>query len=108
MAVTSIANGTQSCTVTTEHTLATKTNNGVYVFMCDLSNAVNGDSFTIKIYTKDIAGGTSRLAYVATYAHAQTELHKYSIPVPSDIEYKVSITQDTGTSRNVDWSLLMM
>ena len=42
---TSVASGSQTCTVNTEHTLTTQTASGTYVAVLDLVNAANGDEF---------------------------------------------------------------
>ena len=108
MAVQSADSGSQSCTLDTEHTLATETTPGVYVLVLDTSAMVNGDVLIVRIYTKDKSAGTSRIAYTATYAHVQAEPHKYSVPVPSDTEWKASIEQTDGTGRSIDWNVLLL
>ena len=108
MAVTSVGSGTQTATVTTEHTLDTESTAVVYVLVVDTANMVNGDILTLKIKTKDKSGGTSRLAFQATDAHIQAEPHKYSPPVPIDTEIVCTLTQDAGTSRDFDWNLLKL
>ena len=73
-----------------------------------MNEMVNGDVTIVRIYTKDKTGGTSRIAYIATYAHVQAEPHKYSVPVPVDTEIKVTIEQTDGTARDYDWNLLIL
>jgi hypothetical protein len=108
MSVYSKLSGSQACTLDTEHTLTTETSPGVYVLVVDTNAMVNGDITIIRIYTKDKSGGTSRIAYSASYAHIQAEPHKYSVPVPVDTEIKVSIEQTDGTGRTYDWNLLIL
>jgi len=107
MSVQSADNGTQTATGS-ENTLATETDPGVYVLVVDTNAMTNGDIVTLRIKTKDKSGGTSRLAYQATYAHVQTELHKYSIPIPVDTEIVCTLEQTDGTNRDYDWNLLKM
>ena len=106
MAISSIGSGTQTATVDTEHVLDTETDPGVYMLVVDTANMVNGDYLTLKIKVKCLSGGTSRIAFQATYAHIQAEPIKYSPPVPADIELVVTLEQDAGTSRDFPWSLL--
>ena len=106
MALSSVASGTQTATVTTEHTLATQTAAGWYTLVVDTVNMVADDVLILKFKTKCLTGGVSRLAYQAMFAHVQEEQIKYSVPVPIDIELVVTLTQSEGTSRDFPWSLL--
>lgn len=108
MAVTSAASGTQTAVLTTEHTLATKTDAGVYVLVVDTANLANDETLELKLKTKAKSGGTSRLAYSAIYKHAQGDPNKYSIPVPIDTEIIATLTQTGGTGRDFDWNLLVI
>ena len=106
MALTLKASGTQTANVTTEHTLTTETDANVYVLVVDTAEMVLADILELRIYTKCLAGGTSRLAYIASYAHVQGQPNKYSVPVPCDIECKVTLKQTAGVSRDFPWALL--
>lgn len=108
MAVTSVGSASQSATLDTEHTLDTETTAGVYVFVLDTNAMVAGDITIIRIKTKYASGGTSRLAYTATYANAQSEPIKYSIPIPVDTEIIVTLEQTDGTGRSYPWNLLTL
>lgn len=106
MALAEVAAATQTCTVGTEHTLATSTTGKTYVLVLDLTNAVNGDVFEARIKTKPLSGSSSTLAYYRPFAHAQGEPVKYSVPVPANRELVATLKQTEGTSRNVPWALL--
>lgn len=106
MAVTSVGSGHQESVLDTEHTLDTETTGGVYVLVLDTNEMVNGDITVLRIKTKDKSGGDSRLAFLATYAHAQSEPHKYSPPIPVDTEIICTLEQTDGTARHYDWNLL--
>lgn len=106
MAVTSAGSGTQTATIDTEHTLDTETTAGVYVLVVDMSNLAAGDVVTLKLKTKYASGGTSRLAFQATYANAQGEPNKYSPPIPVDTEIVCTLEQTDGTGRDFYWNLL--
>jgi hypothetical protein len=106
MAVSSQDSGSQTATIDTEHTLATLSAAGVYILVVDTANMVNGDTVILKLKTKCRSTDTSRLAYSATYAHAQAEPNKYSVPVPSDVELIATLEQTDGTGRAFPWSIL--
>ena len=108
MPLTSVGSDTQTATLDTEHTLDTETAAGVYVLVVDMGNLANGDIVTLRIKTKAITGGTSRLAYSATYANAQAEPNKYSVPVPVSDEIVCTLEQTDGTGRDFPWNLLKL
>ena len=109
MTIASNQSGSQTATISTEHTLGSAiTAAGVYVFVCDCTNMVNGDVLELRIYTKCKSGSTERLAYFATYAHAQGDMIKYSVPVPCDTSFKATLKQTAGTGRAFEWNLLSL
>jgi hypothetical protein len=108
MALAVANSGTQTATLTTEHTLDTLTSGKTYVLVVDTANLVNGETLTLRIYTKVLSGGTSRVAYDAVYIHAQSDPIKYSVPVPANIEFLATLRQDGGTGRAFPWSILSL
>jgi hypothetical protein len=108
MSVTSVGSAVQTATLDTEHTLDTETAAGVYVLVVDTANLANGDIVILRIKTKYATGGTSRIAYAVTYANAQGEPNKYSIPVPVDTEIVCTLEQTDGTGRDFPWNLLKL
>ncbi len=106
MAVTEVASGTQAATIGTEHTLSTQTGAGVYTLVVDLADLAAGDIVTLRLKTKVLSGGASRLAFVAEYAHAQAAPAAVSVPVPVAHEITATLEQTAGTGRSFDWSLL--
>ncbi len=112
MALVEVAAGTQTATVTTEHTLATLTGGKTYVLVVDTANMVGGatpDILELRIKTKVRSGNASQLAYSATYVGAQGELNKYSVPVPANIEFVATLTQAQGAAgRDFIWSILSL
>jgi hypothetical protein len=74
----------------------------------DTNAMVNGDILELRLKTKAVHDGTSRLAYIASYANVQSEPNKYSIPVPIDTELIATLKQTVGTSRDFPWSLLKL
>jgi hypothetical protein len=96
----------QTATINTEHVLITDTTNKNYVLVVDTAAMVALDVTELRIYTKCLAGGTSRVAYYAVYAQPQAHPIKYSVPVPANIEIKCTLKQTEGTGRAYPWALL--
>lgn len=101
------ASGTQTATLTTEHTLsgAAITTAGTYVLKVDTTNLANGETVTLKIYDKVLTGSTEHLIYTATYVHVQAEPVKASPPCVASFHFKATLTQTGGTGRAYDWSI---
>lgn len=103
-----IAEGEQTAVIGTEHTLATDGTDHTYILAVDTGNMQNGDELELRLKTKVRSGGTSRIAYGATYKHAQGDPNKYSIPVPANIEIVATLKQTAGTGRAYPWALLSL
>lgn len=113
MAATPSSNssGSQTCTVTTEHTLATITSPGVYVLALDVSALADGatpDILEIRTYSKARSGDTERLEKVVTLTGAQGEPSFKSLPCPTDCHCKFTIKQTQGTGRAIPWNALAL
>lgn len=109
MTVASNQSGSQTATISTEHNLGSAiTAAGVYVLVVDCNAMVNGDVLELRAKTKAKSGSTQRLAYFATYAHAQGELNKYSVPIPVTDELQFTLKQTAGTGRAFDWNILSL
>lgn len=109
MTVSSIQSGSQTATIGTEHALGSAiTTPGVYVLVVDTNAMVNGDVLELRTKTKAKSGSTSRVAYLASFAHAQTELNKYSIPVPVTDDLVFTLKQTAGTGRAFDWNIVSL
>jgi hypothetical protein len=106
---TLIASGTKTADGT-EQDLATDTSNKTYVLKVSTANMVNGEAVELRIYAKCLTGGAERLAYLATYANAQDEPLKYSIPVPEDISIRCTLKQTVYVTSYKDfpWKLLSL
>ena len=102
----SVESGTQTATLSTEHTIGTSTGIGIYVLVVDTNEMASGDTLTIRMKTKVLSGGTMRLADEVVLTGAQAVPNKYSVPIPSDVEIFCSIEQTTGTVRAYPWKLL--
>ena len=101
----SIADGSQTAIISTEHTLNTTTAAGSYVLGVDLSNLSNGDKLTLRIKTKVRSVGTTRTTYIANYAHSQSTLNALSIPIASPHEFVATLEQTAGTGRSYNWEI---
>lgn len=109
------ANGTQSATIGTEHTLNTQTDSGVYIVTVNTKNMVNGDALELRAYTKVLTGDSQAwLAYSASYVNAQGdgaavgssaggEVLKIAIPIASPFSLSFTLKQTAGTGRSYDW-----
>ena len=107
MALALVTSGTTT-TDGTEQTLFTDTTAKVYVLAIDTNAMVNGDTIEIKLKTKVLTAGTSRIAYYVTYSHVQGQPQKYSIPIPADIELVGTLKRTAGTDRAYPWALLSL
>jgi hypothetical protein len=107
MALAEVTGGTVT-TDGTEQTLTTQTTSQTYVLVVETVNMANGDEIELRIKTKCRSGGTSRLAFEATYRDAQAEPNKYSIPIPANIEIVATIKRTAGTDRSYIWAILSL
>lgn len=106
MGLIAAANGSQTATINTEHSLSQQTGIGIYVLLVNTAAMASGDALTLKIKTKRSTGDAIQTAYVYSFTDAQTEPHKYSVPVPVDTEIVCTLTQTAGTGRAFPWKLL--
>lgn len=105
------ASGTQSATVTTEHSLTTITVAGTYQLEVDLSAMVAGDSVEIRWKSKTLTGGTQRGGDVSYRDGAQPagKLQFLSDYIPNlntdaaSVEF--TLKQTLGTSRSFPWQV---
>jgi hypothetical protein len=105
--ITEHNSGSQTCTVTTQHTLGTSpdTTDGIFQFFFDLSAGVVDDVFRIRIREKATSGGTQRV--VADY-WLTCPIHDKLFVTDALVlmhGWDVTITQTVGTSRAVPWSI---
>lgn len=105
---TVLDSGTQTCTVTTNHTLSTQTTHATYCIRLNLANMVDGstpDRMVIRAYVKTLTGSTEQMEMEQYFEGAQTLKSWCSTPIWSPFSVKFILTQLTGTSRNVEWSV---
>lgn len=112
MAVTAVS-GTQSATVTTEHTLADTSTAGTYQLSVSIVNMVAGDSLELRLYKMVLTGGVAgaECAYLGRYQGAPSADDKVQISVPISTSLtdsgaiRATLKQTAGTTRNFKWTL---
>ena len=108
MAASVKTSGSQTCVISTEHTLDTVTDAGVYQVILDLNAFVDGttpDILTVRVYAKARSSDTERLEERWEFIGAQGKPAWRSPPVISPHHYRVTITQSQGTGRAVPWAI---
>jgi hypothetical protein len=108
MAVAVKTSGTQTATVTTEHTLATVTDAGVYELTVDVSallDAATPDEVELRVYAKVLSGGTEREVSCDTLRGTQGKPIYKSLAFISPHHFKATLKQTQGTSRDFDWAI---
>ena len=108
MGLQTSAYGTQAAEINTEHSITQKTEIGIFVLLVDTTAMQIGDIVEIMIKTKRLSADSSVTAYISTFSDAQDAPHKYSVPVPSDVEIICTLKQTAGTGRSFPWKLLRM
>lgn len=108
MALGSKADGSQTAVITTEHTLSTVTDAGVYQLSVDTDAMANGDELELRVKLKVRSVGTTRQVYLGTYAHVQTDKVKLSTPVAALHEVVFTLKQTAGTGRAFPWEVIQI
>lgn len=108
MAVSVVSSGSQTATVSTEHTLDTITTAGVYQLAVDLNAMTDGsteDRVTIRVYGKARSSDTERLMEQWEFTGSQAKPLFRTNPEISPHSYKVTLRQDQGTGRAFPWAI---
>lgn len=106
MAPTLTTSGTQTATITTEHTLTTQTGTKFYCAYIDLTNMTSGDTTEIRVSLIVKSAGSHILYFMGTYSGAQSNPLLFIPALPSDISWKLTLKQTVGTGRSYDWRIL--
>lgn len=98
--------GSQTATISTEHTLATLSGAGVFVLCVDLANLAANDIVEFRIYGKADTGDTERLLHRGLYGPIAvgTPLVQ-SVPIVSPHHFKATLLQSAGTGRAFPWAI---
>ena len=86
----------------TEQTVWDVTTDKWFSGYIDLENMATGDTVTLKRYIKVRSTGVSTLVMEWSFTYYNEQINKkiiYFAPLPSNVEYKVTLTQSTGTNR---------
>lgn len=109
MALTTVGSGTQTATLTTEHSLATTTTAGVFVLSVNLTNLVNGETVRLRVKTKVLTGDTAECVWEYTYSNDQGNIPIVQTPpLLSMFSYEATLTQTGGTGRAFPWSVVQV
>jgi hypothetical protein len=105
--MTDEANGTQTATINTEHTLADLTTQKTFIAKVSISAMQAGDILELRIYDKVLTGGALEVAFFAQFFDVPTvgNAIQISIPVPSLWEWKLTLKQTAGTGRAFPWTV---
>lgn len=109
MAVTEKTGGSQTATISTEHTLATVTDAGIYVLRVDLNNLAAGDIVELRIKAKARnTTDTERLIHgPAIYGPvAPDQKLTDSVPILATGHFVATLKQVAGTGRAFPWVIL--
>jgi hypothetical protein len=108
------ASGTQTATVSTEHTLHTNTTAGkklvLYVDTVNMADGTTPDILELRIKRKVLTGDTIRIVYSTQYIGKQGDASngttiKQSIPINNEFSAEFTLKQTQGTGRNYTWSV---
>lgn len=97
--------GSQTATLTTEHTLSTVTAAGAFCLAVDVANLALGETLTLRIYGKARSTDTERLLKEMSIAHAQLEDLVISPVYVSPHHFKATLEQNGGTGRAFPWAI---
>lgn len=99
------ASGTQTATLTTEHSLYDAATNGVFALVVDVTNLAGVETVELRAYTKVLAGGSYVQAHSVTFAAGEAAPAVMSPPFLSPNGIKFTLTQTGGTGRAFPWAV---
>jgi len=98
--------GSQTATISTEHTLATVATAAALALVVDLAAMVAGDIVELRVYGKATSSDTERLLHRATYGPTPpTSPLAMSVPIMSPHHFKATLKQSAGTGRAFPWAI---
>ena len=106
MAVAVNTSGSQTATLTTEHTLATVTTAEALQLAVDMDNLAAGERLTLRIYGKARSADTERLLFSADFDGSNLNYPLAMSPVfLSPHHFKATLEQNGGTGRAFPWAI---
>jgi hypothetical protein len=112
LAVTAQSTGTQTATISTEHTLLDVAVAGTFTLHVDKNAMVSGDTLELRIYQIVLTSGTRRVAYKTVYSGAQStdDMIAISVPISNELtdsgSVRFTLKQTAGTGRAYPWKVL--
>lgn len=108
MSISEHASGSQTATISTEHTLngtTPETTDGIFQLCIDTANMAAGDITEIRIKEKCRSSDTQRQVLVATLAGAQSDPLWVSPTFILLHGWDMTLKQTAGTGRAYPWSI---
>lgn len=110
MAISEHTSGSQTCTISTEHTLngtTPETTDGIFQLVLDLNAAADGDVFEIRVKEKARSGDTQRTIECFVVANnVSTDSELWVSPAVVLLHgWDMTLKQTAGTGRAVPWSI---
>lgn len=107
MAATQESSGTQTATISTEHTLATITTAKPFQLKVDINALAAGEYVEIKVKTKGLSGGTTRTQQAGIFSWLDAAVNPIVMfdPILSTQEYVATLKQLNGTGRAFPWAV---
>lgn len=102
------SSGSQTATLTTEHSLATPSTAKTRVLLVDANALAAGETLTLRIKGKVLTGGTERIIREAVFVGPLGEPHIQSMPVVQPFGGTFTLTQTGGTGRSYDFSVITL
>lgn len=102
------SNGSQTATLTTEHTLLDTPDIGCYALQVDANALVNGETLELVIYAKAASGGTYRVAFRRVYQNVLDQPLCQSFHVYGAYGAKFTLKQTGGTGRAFPWVIVQL
>ena len=103
--------GTQTCTLATNHDLATLTGpagGAIYALVLDTNALLAGERLTAYVTREMAAGGTQRVLWRGIVANGPTSWlisESLLLRLPEGVDGVFGIRQDGGTGRDIVWSV---
>lgn len=99
------ASGSQTATISTEHTLANPVTSKWFSGWIDLTNLAAAETVEIRVYVIIKTAGSYVQYFMQSVTGVQTNPALHIPSLPSDIGYKLTLKQTAGTGRVFDWKL---
>lgn len=103
--VSVVATGTQTAVISTEHDLASPTDNKTYAMITDMSNMVASDVVELRVKASVASGGAENEVFLITLTDEQSDpdIGRISAPIASPFSATFSLKQTAGTGRDFDY-----